>query len=172
MAAFDLADNQWRLILSVPTMTPSTSRPRQRGWSAIGTIILVAVCVLTVLYFVKLRPALIIARGAGLVARSKAEVMSFATAISQFNIDLGRYPTNLNELISNPTNSRFIDHKERLPRGTNDGKFLDSWNRRFLYLPPTTTSTGYVATLGKDGIRGGIGEDTDHFAALPVVSGK
>ena len=113
-------------------------------------------------------PAIGDAKSAGIAMKTKVDVTSIATAVSVFEREFTRYPTNLNELSSNSSGVVFISFRQRKPKGTNDGAFLDHWMRRYVYVAPSSGSTGYVASFGRDGVVGGVEENADHYAALPV----
>jgi type II secretory pathway pseudopilin PulG len=134
-----------------------------------STIVLVLLSVLVVLFFVRVWPLWVAGGAAARAAKAGVLITNIAMATEQFRLHYGRYPTNLNELTSNAENLIFIYLPAKRATSTSDGTFLDSWNRRYLYVPPlVNSSTGYVGTLGKNGVRGGVGEDADQFVALPV----
>jgi len=101
--------------------------------------------------------------------KTRTEAIVLATAASEFEKYHGRYPTNLNELTLNPSGLIFAEFPQSKPTGTNDGKFLDAWHRRFVYTAPLNASTGYVGSFGRDGTPGGDGDNADHFVPLPAA---
>jgi len=110
--------------------------------------------------------AVLRAKSAAMVMMAKSESVAFATAMKNFREKLSGYPTNLNELTWNSAGVVFLEFRERKPQGTNDGKFIDPWGRRYVYVPPANGATGYVASFGADGIPGGVDGNADQFTPL------
>jgi general secretion pathway protein G len=152
-----------------PTSVRKGSRHQVSGGVLSG--LLIAIVLLSFL-FLLVWPAFTPPLPPALIAKTTVDLQNIAGAAEQFRLMAGRYPTNMNEMVSNSLNQIFIDMKERRPSGTNDGKFLDPWMRRYIFVPPLEAgSTGYVASLGKDGISGGVGVNADQVVGLTNLSG-
>jgi len=93
------------------------------------------------------------------VTAAKAQLDSLAKALDTFRLDVGRFPTaeeGLQVLMNRP---------ESLP-GWN-GPYLtkgipqDPWRHTYIYQFPVGNGDFQVLSYGKDGKRGGVGEDAD-----------
>jgi general secretion pathway protein G len=96
------------------------------------------------------------------VTTTKANLKILHTAVNQFKMDTGRFPTEdegINSLVEQPT-----DVKNYSP-----GKYLetttvpkDAWGREFIYeLSPESGRPFVIKSLGADGEEGGEGYDKD-----------
>ena len=93
------------------------------------------------------------------ITTAKAQLDALAKAVDTFRLDVGRFPTaeeGLQVLLNRP---------ESLP-GWN-GPYLtkgipqDPWRHAYIYQFPVGNGDFQVQSYGKDGKRGGAGEDAD-----------
>ena len=90
---------------------------------------------------------------------AKSQISEFESALDQFKLDMGRYPTNeegLQSLRVRPSN------------GTNwDGPYLkkdispDPWGHQYVYRFPGMHGDFDVLSFGADGQEGGDGDNVD-----------
>ena len=136
------------------------SRPRPRRRNAAFTLLEL----LVVMVILGLLAAYVAPRYFGQVGKSemrvaKAQIESFAKALDQYRLDLGRYPTTeegLAVLRVNPGNN---------PKWT--GPYLqkdvpaDPWGNAYVYRAPGEHGEFDLISYGKDGRPGGSGEAQD-----------
>ncbi len=99
------------------------------------------------------------------VKTTAASLKTLHTAVLQFKMDTGRYPSEdqgLWELVEEPT-----DVMDWIPGGyleTTDIP-LDAWNNEFIYLmDPGTGKAFVIISYGADGQEGGEGLDIDLYS--------
>lgn len=98
--------------------------------------------------------------GAAKSQTAELQIGNIETALRLFYIDVGRYPTEsegLSALVVAPAgatdwNGPYLEDANGLS---------DPWNRDYLYAQPDTEKDFAVQSLGRDGQRGGDGEDRD-----------
>jgi general secretion pathway protein G len=99
------------------------------------------------------------------VTTTKANLKSLHTAVNQFKMDTGRYPTEdegLDALINMPSDvmSYPVGGYLETTEVTKDG-----WARDFIYeLWPDDTTAFRIVSLGADGEEGGEGYDDDLYS--------
>jgi general secretion pathway protein G len=90
---------------------------------------------------------------------AKSQISEFESALEQFKLDVGRYPSNeegLEALHSRPANA---------PNW--DGPYLrkvvpnDPWSKAYVYRFPGSHGDFDLMSLGADGQEGGDGDNTD-----------
>jgi general secretion pathway protein G len=90
---------------------------------------------------------------------AKSQISEFESALEQFKLDVGRYPSNeegLEALHSRPGNA-----------ANWDGPYLrkvvpaDPWSRSYVYRFPGSHGDFDLMSLGADGQEGGDGDNTD-----------
>jgi general secretion pathway protein G len=90
---------------------------------------------------------------------AKSQISEYESAIDQFKLDVGRYPTNeegLQVLRTNPANVQNWD-----------GPYLkkdlasDPWGRPYIYRCPGMHGDFDLLSLGADGQEGGSGDNSD-----------
>lgn len=121
--------------------------------------------VLIVLAIIAMIAAVAGPRLIGYLGRAKAEtaqlqINQLGNALQLFYIDTGRYPTEaegFGVLIDAPPGD-----------GSWDGPYLDDesglsdpWGRSYLYQEPGEAEQPGIMSLGRDGARGGTGDDAD-----------
>lgn len=90
---------------------------------------------------------------------AKAQIEAFDKALSQYRIDIGRYPTTeqgLNALVTKPANEAKWDGpylSKNVP--------MDPWGKSYLYRYPGQKAEYELYSLGKDGVPGGTGDAAD-----------
>ncbi|SMX30457.1 Type II secretion system protein G precursor [Pelagimonas phthalicica] len=121
--------------------------------------------VLVVLAIIAMIAAVVGPRLVGYLGKAKSEtaalqIEQIGNALQLFYIDTGRYPSReegLAVLFTAPAASPdwsgpYLEAEEALS---------DPWGRAYLYEPPTDNGNFKVESLGRDGVRGGSGEDAD-----------
>ena len=99
------------------------------------------------------------------VTKAKIEISNIEQALELYYLDNGMYPSNeqgLRALIETPTTGDVPENwkaggylaKSKIPR--------DPWGNEYVYVSPGTHSEDYdLFSLGKDGVEGGEGYDSD-----------
>jgi general secretion pathway protein G len=93
------------------------------------------------------------------VNTAKAQIDALEKALDQYRLDVGRYPTTemgLSALVTRPANEPKWSGpylKKAVP--------LDPWGKPYLYKMPGDHGEFDLLSYGKDGQRGGTGEDAD-----------
>ncbi|KNG93782.1 type II secretion system major pseudopilin GspG [Pseudaestuariivita atlantica] len=121
--------------------------------------------VLIVLAVIAMIAAVVGPRLIGYLGRAKSEtaqlqIQQIGNALQLFYIDTGRYPTNaegLAVLMTAPAgdvtwSGPYLDSAEALS---------DPWGRAYVYAEPSDDGSPGITSLGRDGVRGGTGEDRD-----------
>ncbi len=89
--------------------------------------------------------------GRGQQAAAKLQVQSFETAITNFRIDTGRIPRDMEELIRNPGDKTWDGpylNKNEIPK--------DPWGNEYIYQVTADHVSGYkIMSYGSDGAPGG-----------------
>lgn len=101
----------------------------------------------------------------GFLGRAKSEtaglqIKQLGSAVQLFYIDLGRYPSNsegLAVLVEAPAGDASWDG----PYMDSAAALVDPWGRDYSYEEPTAATGFGIVSLGRDGARGGSGEDID-----------
>jgi general secretion pathway protein G len=89
------------------------------------------------------------------------EIKNLAAALDLFVIDVGRYPTEQEGLVSLVTKPPGVD-AWRGPYISSKGAPLDPWGRPYNYRIPGQHVAQYdLYTLGADNAPGGVGENQD-----------
>lgn len=104
-------------------------------------------------------------RAIAFLSRSKTktaelQIQELGTALELYYLDIGRYPTEadgLNALVSAPASERNWNG----PYLENASSLLDPWDRPYLFRSPGLNGEYDVYSLGRDGTKGGQGEDRD-----------
>ncbi len=100
------------------------------------------------------------------VQTTKASLKMLRSAVNQFKLDTGFYPSDsggLEELISPPTDLKGADPSGYL-ESTEVPK--DAWGNDFIYeLNPESGKPFVIKSLGADGEEGGEGYDTDLYSS-------
>ncbi len=102
------------------------------------------------------------------VTTTKANLKALHTAVTQFRMDTGRYPTEelgLTELIEQPTD---VENWEPGGYLETTGIPKDAWGREFIYrLYPEGNSQFVIISYGADGEEGGEGYNADLASTDP-----
>ncbi len=138
------------------------SRRQVRWTSKSGVTILE---VLVVLAIIAMIAAVVGPRVVGYLGRAKTETAALQidqieNALQLFYIDMGRYPAEsegLAALMSAPSGSSDWAG----PYLSSDEALSDPWGRDYLYEEAGDGVDPSVFSLGRDGTRGGSGEDAD-----------
>jgi general secretion pathway protein G len=134
------------------------SRPRRRS-AAFTLLELLVVMVILGLLAAYVAPRYFGQVGKSEIRIAKAQIESFAKALDQYRLDVGRYPSSeegLNALRVNPGNN---------PKWT--GPYLqkdvpaDPWGNAYVYRAPGEHGEYDLISYGKDGRPGGSGEAQD-----------
>jgi len=135
------------------SLTRSPSAARQRGMSLIE-IIIVIVLIGAVLAFVGAR--VLGGKDRGDYNIAKAQVQTMAGKIESFQMDTGRLPTSLEELVTQPS-----DVNGWLGPYAKSAELKDPWGHPLEYRAPGETGPFDLVSLGKDGKPGGTSVDGD-----------
>lgn len=142
------------------TNHPSTCRPTRyqavRGFTLLELLVVIVIIGLLAAY---VGPKYFSQLGKSEATVAKAQVEAFEKALDTYRLDVGRYPTNeegLVSLLSKPAsaarwNGPYL--KKGIP--------LDPWGRAYIYRSPGAKSDFEVISYGKDGQPGGIDENAD-----------
>lgn len=86
---------------------------------------------------------------------AKTQMLNFDTALEIFRLDVGDYPSTLEELrVSQKPGWDGPYFKKKIPQ--------DPWNKDYIYRTPGDSGQGfYMASYGKDGQIGGEGDNED-----------
>ena len=135
------------------SLTRSPSAAKQAGMSLIE-IIIVIVLIGAVLTFVGSR----VLGGADRAKANlaKSQVTTMAQKVEAFQMDTGRLPTALNELVTEPS-----DAPGWLGPYAKAAELKDPWNHAYVYRVPGEGRAFDLASLGKDGQPGGESVDAD-----------
>lgn len=136
---------------------PSDIRDREAGITILE--------ILVVLSIIALIAAVVSPRLIGYLGKAKSETAALQidqlkNAVHLFYIDTGRYPTEaegLAVLVSKPSGSSRWDG----PYVETPDALKDPWTRDYVFTVGNNPEDFYVSTLGRDGARGGSGEDAD-----------
>ena len=136
---------------------PSDTRDREAGITILE--------ILVVLSIIALIAAVVSPRLIGYLGKAKSETAALQidqlkNAVHHFYIDTGRYPTQaegLAVLVSKPSGSSRWDG----PYVETPDALKDPWTRDYALTVGDNPEDFFVSTLGRDGARGGSGEDAD-----------
>ena len=128
-------------------------------------VVVMIIAILATIVGVKVIPSL----GKAKRAAAFAQIVNMKSALKQYRLDTGVYPTQeqgLFALCEIPT-------RPPVPAKYQDGGYLDSrkvpvdpWNRDYIYLVPGPTGEPFlIISYGSDGEPGGEGEDADISSA-------
>ena len=88
---------------------------------------------------------------------ARSRIQLFEQAIISFQIDTGRLPKSLDELIKNPGDKKwtgpYLDRCEEIPK--------DPWQGEYIYIVPGTHGDFDIISYGKDKLQGGDGFKMD-----------
>jgi len=135
------------------SLTRSPSAARQRGMSLIE-IIIVIVLIGAVLAFVGSR--VLGGKDRGDYNIAKAQVQTMAGKVESFQMDTGRLPTSLEELVTQPS-----DVNGWLGPYAKPAELKDPWGHPLEYRAPGEGGPFDLVSLGKDGKPGGTSVDGD-----------
>jgi general secretion pathway protein G len=128
------------------------SRRRCRGFSLIEfTAVLALMAILAGIVSVSVHHLLV----KGKQDAAKAQIAQLRTAVEQFFIDTGRYPTNDEGL------AVLARRSEKVAEPLIPQVPLDPWDHPYEYLCPGLTQPYAIVCLGADGRPGGTGADGD-----------
>lgn len=100
------------------------------------------------------------------IQTTRTQIMTLATAVNQFALDTGRYPTSqegLAALLEAPTdvsgwNGPYLD-ADALPK--------DAWRKDFVYRAPERSGRFEILSYGADGVPGGSDDSADISSRQP-----
>ena len=94
------------------------------------------------------------------ITKVKQDIRAVESALKLYRLDRFKYPTTdegLNALVTPPSDSTVPwppgGYLDRLPK--------DPWDRPYVYLQPGTNGEFDIYSLGRDGVQGGDGVDSD-----------
>lgn len=126
------------------------------GFTLLELLVVVAIIGLLAAY---VGPRYFSQLGKSEVTVAKAQIEAFGSALDQYRLDVGRYPTTeqgLAALVSRPGTKKKWN-------GPYLGKALplDPWGNPYRYRNPGPGAEYEILSHGKDGVPGGNGDDTD-----------
>jgi len=94
------------------------------------------------------------------ITKVKQDIRAIESALKLYRLDRFKYPTTdegLNALVTPPSDSTVPwptgGYLDRLPK--------DPWDRPYVYVQPGTNGEFDIYSLGRDGVQGGEGVDSD-----------
>jgi general secretion pathway protein G len=146
-------------VSSAADSVPCVKRSRLRSQAGITLIELLVVMVIIALFatIVGTRVGRNVDKAKQVAAKS--QLVEYETALDQFKLDVGRYPSNeegLQALRIRPANAQNWDGpylKKDLPP--------DPWGRPYVYRFPGMHGDFDLMSLGADGQEGGDGDNSD-----------
>jgi general secretion pathway protein G len=129
---------------------------RQTGFTLLELLVVIAIIGMLAAY---VGPRYFSQIGKSETTIAHAQINSFETALDQYRLDAGRYPTTeqgLNALISHPGNNLKWNGpylKKEVPN--------DPWGHPYVYRSPGAKGEYEIVSYGKDGQPGGAGENAD-----------
>lgn len=139
-----------------------TSRTTSAWTRQSGVTILEVLIVLSIIAMIAavVGPRLISYLGRAKSETAELQIQQTGNALQLFYIDTGRYPTSaegLRVLIAAPPG----DASWAGPYLDSEDGLTDPWGRQYIYTEPGENGAPGVSSLGRDGARGGTGEDRD-----------
>jgi general secretion pathway protein G len=136
--------------------------PKRKPTFTSGVTILEVLIVLAIIAMIAAvaGPRLIGYLGRAKTETAELQITQIRNALQLFYIDMGRYPTTpeaLAVLMQPPAG----EVSWAGPYLETDTALTDPWGRQYLYSQPEGAETPSVSSLGRDGSRGGSGEDAD-----------
>jgi general secretion pathway protein G len=130
------------------------TRPARAGFTIVEVLVVVTIIaliatVVSVRYFSSI--------GQAKAAIAKQQLSAIETAVDKFNMDHGRYPETLDELVTRPDDVA----EEAWSPALKEKELNDPWGRRYEYRNPGEHWTFDLYSLGADGQEGGTGDAAD-----------
>ncbi len=125
----------------------------EKGFTLIELLVIVGILALLVSL---VAPRFVNRMGSAKTKTAKAQIELFSTAIDTFRLDMGRYPTSLDELVEQLDDKRWEGPylPKKIPR--------DPWGNDYEYKSPGDGGRDYdIISYGRDGTSGGSDEDAD-----------
>lgn len=148
-------------FFSVKSKMSGTRRPyrveREAGFSLVELLVVLAIIALTTAI---VAPRVLGYLGSARIDSAKVQVKNLESALELYFLDSGHYPTQqegLAALSTRPADSAVWNG----PYLKNAGDLKDPWGHVYQYQAPEDEVSFAVFSLGRDGKKGGEGEDSD-----------
>jgi len=128
-------------------------RKRERGFTLIELLIVIVILGLLVGL---VGPRMFSKVGTAKLKTAQAQIEFLSTAIDTFRLDMGKFPTELNELVKKIDSKKWEGPylPKQIPR--------DPWGNSYEYKFPGENGRDYdIISYGADGTSGGEGENQD-----------
>lgn len=140
------------------TTPPSRTRNGQDGFTILELLVVIAILALLAAI---VAPQVLKYLSSARSQTAKVQVENIRSALDNFNVDLGHYPTQeegLDALVHAPAG----ESGWQGPYLRKDSALMDPWGRKYLYrIPGRRNADIDVWTDGSDGVEGGTGEARD-----------
>ena len=141
-----------------PPAAPRTNQADDAGFTLLELLVVIAILALLAAI---VAPQVLRYLGSSRSQAAKVQVENVSTALDNFRLDVGHYPTpdeGLAALVKAPANETNWNG----PYLRKDSALNDPWGRKYLYQSPGRHNGDFdVWSFGSDGVEGGTNEAKD-----------